>query len=70
MVAVIHRQLGFWKGLFHSSKAKRMALHIQRPCSSFLNDHIHSTSMEDQIRPTEHGTMEQIVYPPISVTIH
>ncbi|MBK6370541.1 MAG: universal stress protein [Flavobacteriales bacterium] len=31
MVAVIHRQLGFWKGLFHSSKAKRMALHISTP---------------------------------------
>lgn len=31
IVAVIHRQLGFWKGLFHSSKAKQMALHISMP---------------------------------------
>jgi len=31
LVAVIHRQKGFWEGLFHSSKAKRMALHTTVP---------------------------------------
>ncbi|MBK6829999.1 MAG: universal stress protein [Flavobacteriales bacterium] len=31
LVAVIHRQKGFWESLFHSSKAARMALHITMP---------------------------------------
>ncbi|MBP6311660.1 MAG: universal stress protein [Flavobacteriales bacterium] len=31
LVAVIHRQMGFWKGLFHASTAKRMALHTSLP---------------------------------------
>lgn len=31
LVAVIHRQMGFWKSLFHASKAKRMALHVSMP---------------------------------------
>jgi len=31
LVAVVHRQVGFWKGLFHSSKAKKMALHATLP---------------------------------------
>ena len=31
LVAVVHRQIGFWKGLFHSSKAKKMALHSTLP---------------------------------------
>lgn len=31
LIAVIHRQRGFWEGLFHASKAKRMALHTTVP---------------------------------------
>lgn len=31
LVAVVHRQRGFWEGLFHSSKATRMALHTSVP---------------------------------------
>ena len=31
LVAVIHRQKGFWEDLFHASKAKRMALHTTMP---------------------------------------
>lgn len=31
LVAVIHRQLGSWEGLFHSSKAAQMALHTTVP---------------------------------------
>lgn len=31
LVAVIHRQRGFWEGLFHASKARRMALHTNLP---------------------------------------
>jgi nucleotide-binding universal stress UspA family protein len=31
LMAMIHRKKGFWKGLFHSSKAKRMALHTTMP---------------------------------------
>lgn len=30
-VVAIHRQRGFWKGLLHRSKAKRMALHTHVP---------------------------------------
>ena len=31
MVAVVHRQMGFWKRLFHGSTAKRMTLHTSLP---------------------------------------
>ena len=31
LLAVIHRQKGFWEDLFHASKAKRMALHTTMP---------------------------------------
>ncbi|HRH68147.1 MAG TPA: universal stress protein [Flavobacteriales bacterium] len=31
LVAVIHRQRGFWEAMFHGSKAKRMALHTTVP---------------------------------------
>ena len=31
LVAVVHRQMGFWKRLFHGSTAKRMTLHTSLP---------------------------------------
>ncbi len=31
LVVSVHRKLGFWKGLLHTSKSKRMALHTHVP---------------------------------------
>lgn len=31
LVAMVHRQRGFWQKLFHSSKSKNMALHTELP---------------------------------------